>query len=56
MASEDIAACVEEDEKYKYSDELSVLELIMLGDILIEFNFLAEAPACPEFLEFAECN
>ena len=54
MASEDIAACVEEDEKYKYSDELSVLELIMLGDILIEFNFLA--PACPEFLEFAECN
>ena len=34
-------AFVEEDDRYKYSDELIILGLIMLADILIKYNFLA---------------
>jgi hypothetical protein len=31
---------VPEDDQYKYSDDLSILELVMLADILTEYNFL----------------
>ena len=40
MASDDNADCVPEDDQYKYSDDLSILELVMLADILTEYNFL----------------
>ena len=40
VASDDNAACVEEDDRYKYSDDLSILELILLADILTEYNFM----------------
>ena len=40
VASDDNAACVEEDDCYKYSDDLSILELILLADILTEYNFM----------------
>ena len=40
MSSDDNAASVEEDDGYKYCDDLSILELIMLADVLTEYNFL----------------
>jgi hypothetical protein len=40
VASDDNADCVPEDDQYKYSDDLSILELVMLADILTEYNFL----------------
>ena len=39
-ASNDNADCVEEDDRYKFCDDLSILELLMLGDMLTEYNFL----------------
>ena len=39
-ASNDNADCVQEDDQYKFCDDLSILELLMLGDILTEYNFL----------------
>ena len=33
-ASNDNADCVYEDDRYRFCDDLSILELIMLGDIL----------------------
>ena len=40
LARDDNADCVGEEDQYKYSDDLSILELIMLADILTEYNFL----------------
>ena len=39
-ASNDNADCVEEDDRYKFCDDLSILELLMLGVMLTEYNFL----------------
>ena len=41
-ASNDNADCVEEDDRFKFCDDLSILELLMLGDILTEYNFLEQ--------------
>ena len=38
-ASNDNADFVTQEDRYKYSDDLSILEIIMLGDILEEYNF-----------------
>ena len=38
VASDDNAAMVEEDDRYKYCDDLSILELVLLANILIEYN------------------
>ena len=38
-ASNDNPDCVNEDDRYKFCDDLSILELLMLGDILTEYNF-----------------
>ena len=32
---------IEEDEKYQYIDDLNLLELIILTDVLIQYNFRA---------------
>ena len=40
IASDDNADCVPEDDQYKFCDDLSILELIMLGDVLTEYNFM----------------
>ena len=40
VSSNDNADCVEQDNRFKYCDDLSVLEIVMLADILIEYNFL----------------
>ena len=38
-ASDDAAGELEDEEKYKYCDDLTILELIALGSILTEYNF-----------------
>ena len=38
-ASDDAASWVEDEDKYKYCDDLSILELIMVGDLLQEYDF-----------------
>ena len=38
-ASDDNASFVEQDDRYKFCDDLSILELIMLGNILTEYDF-----------------
>ena len=53
-ASDDCADAVELDNRFRYCDDLTVLELVMLGDILTEYNFLehvvSEIPL--EYFEF----
>ena len=39
VASDDNASFVEQEDRYKFCDDLSILELIMLGNILTEYNF-----------------
>ena len=39
ISSDDNADCVPEDDQYKYCDDLSILELLLLGDALTEYNF-----------------
>ena len=38
-ASNDAAQELEDEDKYKYCDDLSILELIMVGDLLQEYDF-----------------
>jgi hypothetical protein len=38
-ASDDNADCVEEEDQFKYCDDLSILELVMIGGILTEYDF-----------------
>ena len=38
-ASDDAASWLEDEDRYKYCDDLSILELIMLGDVLTEYDF-----------------
>ena len=40
ISSDDNADCVPEDDQYKYCDDLSILELLLLGDALTEYNFM----------------
>ena len=39
VQSNDNADCVDADMRYKYVDDLSVLELVMLAYLLSEYNF-----------------
>ena len=39
VASNDNADFVSQEDRFKYSDDLSILEIIMLGDILTQYNF-----------------
>ena len=39
VSSDDNASFVDQDDRFKYCNDLSILELIMLGDILTEYNF-----------------
>ena len=39
VASDDNASFVDQDDQFKYCDDLSILELILLGDISTEYNF-----------------
>ena len=39
VSSDDNASFVKQDDRYKYCDDLSILELVLLGDILTEYNF-----------------
>ena len=39
VASNDNADFVTQEDRYKYSDDLTILEIVMLGDILKEYNF-----------------
>ena len=40
VASNDNADFVTSENRYKYSDDLSILEIVMLGDILFEYDFI----------------
>ena len=40
VASDDNAHCVDQDNRYKYCDDLQILELVWLADCLQEYNFL----------------
>ena len=37
--SDDNAVFVNQEDRFKYCDDLSIMELMMLGDILAEYNF-----------------
>ena len=39
VSSDDNADGVPQDDQYKYCDDLSILELVMLGSLLTEYNF-----------------
>ena len=39
VASDDNASFISEEDRYKFCDDLSILEIIMLADILIEYDF-----------------
>jgi hypothetical protein len=39
VASDDNAECVEEEDQFKYCDDLSIVELVMVGNILTEYDF-----------------
>ena len=39
VQSDDNADCVEQDKRFKYVDDLTILELVMLGLWLSEYNF-----------------
>ena len=39
VSSDDNADSVPQDDQYKYCDDLSILELVMLGSLLTEYNF-----------------
>ena len=40
ISSDDNADCVNEEDRFKFCDDLSILELILLADALTEYNFL----------------
>jgi hypothetical protein len=40
VASDDNAESVEEENQFKYCDDLSIVELVMIGNILTEYNFI----------------
>ena len=44
-ASDDAAAELEDEEKFKYCDDLTILELIALGGVLTEYNFKEHVPS-----------
>ena len=39
LSRDDNASFVDQDDRYKYCDDLSILELVLQGDILTEYNF-----------------
>ena len=39
VQSNDNADCVEPDKRFKYVDDLSILELVLLSGLLTEYNF-----------------
>jgi hypothetical protein len=39
VASDDNANHVGKDDRYKFCDDLNILEVVMLGDVLLEYNF-----------------
>ena len=40
VSSDDNTDCVSQDDRYKYSDDASIIELVMLANALMEYNFL----------------
>ena len=44
-ASDDAASWLEDEDRFKYCDDLSILELIMLGDILTEYDYKSHVPS-----------
>ena len=39
MNSNDVASDVDQDDKYRYFDDIEILELVMLSDVLVEYDF-----------------
>ena len=39
VASDDNASFIEQEDRYKFCDDLSILELVLLGNMLTEYNF-----------------
>ena len=48
-ASDDNAEFVDLEDRYKYSDDLSILQLVMLGNILTEYDFHSHVATSPSF-------
>ena len=44
-ASDDNAAHVQQDNRYKFSDDLNILEIVMLGHIITEYDFSTHVPS-----------
>ena len=45
VASDDSSYHVPREDRYKFCDDVSLLEVVMLGDILTEYNFLEHVPS-----------
>ena len=60
ISSDDNAYHVPEEDRYKYCDDLSMLELVMLGDILIEYDIIkhvvSDIKVGERFLNPERCN
>ena len=44
-ASDDCALVVSDEDKFKYIDDLNLLELILLSELLVEYNILEHVPS-----------
>ena len=45
VSSDDSADCVDLDDRYKFCDDLTILELVMLGSVLAEYDFIQHIPS-----------
>ena len=45
VSSNDSADCVDLDDRYKFCNDLTILELVMLGSVLAEYDFLNHIPS-----------
>ena len=45
MQSDDNSDCVDSKDRFKYIDDLSILQLIFLSGLLVEYNFMEHVPS-----------
>jgi hypothetical protein len=60
VASDDNASHIAEDNRYKFCDDHNILEVVMLGDVLVEYDFqqhvASDVGLGQEFLDPSLCN
>ena len=45
VQSNDAANCVDEEDRYRYIDDLSILEILSLAGLLVEYDYLSHVPS-----------